>query len=234
MLELRAMKPLLFTTALLLTCAAPIIVRATASDPTLAASAAAAIVPTAPVELFNGRDLDGWEFFHRDNGDAHKIWRVENGLLKCLGKPTGYARTKQAYKDYQVTVEWRFIQPGNTGVCVHMQLPDKVWPRCIECQGMHDKQGDFWLQGGAETKDHHGADHGGRYIPMREPSNEKPVGEWNTFQVICRGDTVKIIVNSKLMNEATECNVSSGFIGLQSEGAELEIRKVTLAPLPRE
>jgi hypothetical protein len=33
------------------------------------------------------------------------------------------------------------------------------------------------------------------------------------------------------MNKLTGCNVSSGFIGLQSEGAELEIRKVYLDPL---
>jgi hypothetical protein len=31
-----------------------------------------------------------------------------------------------------------------------------------------------------------------------------------------------------LMNEATECTVSSGFIGFQSEGAEFEIRKVSV------
>ena len=48
-----------------------------------------------------------------------------------------------------------------------------------------------------------------------------------------RGKTDRLLVNDKLMNEATECNVQSGFIGLQSEGAEIEIRKVTLEPLPR-
>jgi hypothetical protein len=33
------------------------------------------------------------------------------------------------------------------------------------------------------------------------------------------------------MNEATECTLSSGFIGFQSEGADFEIRKVFLDPL---
>jgi hypothetical protein len=42
---------------------------------------------------------------------------------------------------------------------------------------------------------------------------------------------VKAFVNGKLMNETTECTVTSGFIGFQSEGAEFEIRKVFLEPI---
>lgn len=209
--------------------------RATAANATATATKLpAAVTPTAPVELFNGKDFTGWEFCHQKDGDPKQIWSIEHGVMKCTGKPTGYARTAQSYKNYSVTVEWRFTRAGNTGVCVHMQLPDKVWPACIECQGMHDHQGDFWLQGGAEAKDHHGTSRDQRYIPMPKPSAEKPVGEWNTFQVICREATVKIIVNGVVMNETSECSVSEGFIGLQSEGAEMEVRRVLLEPLPKE
>ena len=38
-------------------------------------------------------------------------------------------------------------------------------------------------------------------------------------------------MRNKLMNETTERTVSSGFIGIQSEGAEFEIRKVFLEPV---
>ena len=63
-------------------------------------------------------------------------------------------------------------------------------------------------------------------IRMREPSNEKPIGEWNNYQTICVGSSVEIRVNGKSMNKATGCNISSGFIGRQSEGMEIEIRRV--------
>jgi len=39
--------------------------------------------------------------------------------------------------------------------------------------------------------------------------------------------------NGKLMNEATECNVTSGKICIQSEGGAWECRKVTLEPLKK-
>ena len=41
----------------------------------------------------------------------------------------------------------------------------------------------------------------------------------------------KAIINGKLLNEITECTVSSGFVGIQSEGADFEIRKIYLQPL---
>ena len=132
-----------------------------------------------------------------------------------------------------MTVEWRFVKVApkadNTGVLVHMQLPEKVWPKCVECQGIHDKQGEFWMQGGATCKGHETAET--RHVTTPEASNEKPVGEWNTFQAECAGSNVKVFINGRLMNEAVECNVSSGFIGIQSEGADIEVRKVYLVPL---
>ena len=191
------------------------------------------ITPTSHVELFNGKDFTGWSFFMRTNAAPENTWTVTNGLIHCTGKPNGFARTAQAYRNYKVTVEWRFVKAppraDNTGVMVHMQLPDAVWPRTIECQGQHDKQGEFWMQGGATCKGHDTKET--RHVTSSEPSNEKPVGEWNTFEAECKGDNVKVYINGKLLNEAAECNVSSGFIGLQSEGAEIEVRKVALDPL---
>jgi hypothetical protein len=85
------------------------------------------------------------------------------------------------------------------------------------------------MQGGATCKDHTTKET--RRVKMTVPSNENPVGEWNTFVVECSGSTVKIFNNGKLMNTATDCSLSSGHIGLQSEGADMEVRKVSLDPL---
>ena len=188
-----------------------------------------AITPASHVELFNGKDFSGWAFFMRSNSPPEDSWSITNGLIHCTGRPNGFMRTKDNYHDYVCTVEWRFLKPGNTGVLVDMQLPDNVWPRCVECQGMHDHQGDFWLWGGVAGAEPVNLRKNG--IKMLQPSAEKPVGEWNTYQTVCRTNTVEIIVNGTSMNKLTGCTVSSGFIGLQSEGAELEIRKVYLDPL---
>jgi hypothetical protein len=198
-----------------------------------------AVTPAAPAELFNGKDFSGWTFYERGNTDPANTWSVADGLIKCTGKPTGYARTEKKYHDFKVTIEWRFpatmTKPINTGVCVFMQDRDAntptnlVWGNSIECQGMHDHQGDFWLWGGEKCDQPF--TQGKTGIKMTVPSAEKPAGEWNTFTAICRSNDVEIVVNGTTTGKITGCSHSSGYIGLQSEGGPWEARKVTIEPL---
>lgn len=172
----------------------------------------------------------------RTNADPLATWSITNGIIHCTGKPSGYLRTEKSYHDYQLTVEWRFVKVArradNTGVLVHMQPQEKIWPKCIECQGQYQKQGDFWLHNGAAAAGFPSDGVKSVHAAMTLPPHEKAPGEWGVYQVVARGDTVEITVNGQSMNKITGCNVSSGFIGLQSEGAEIEVRKVYLEPLP--
>jgi hypothetical protein len=184
------------------------------------------ITPAAKVDLFNGKDLSGWVAFPSD--DDHKIWSIKDGILSCVGRPNGYLRTETAYKNYKLTVEWRFTRAGNTGVVVHITGPDRVWPMSIECQGAHLHQGDFWIWSGATVNEPMKQKNG---VIMTTPSAEKPVGEWNTYQVVCKDNTVTIINNGTEMNKVTGANLKSGQLALQCEGAAFEVRKVTIEPL---
>jgi hypothetical protein len=191
------------------------------------------IAPTNRIELFNGKSFEGFTFVSRSSTNApEETWKVTNGVIHCTGQPVGFIRTKKTFRDYKLTLEWRFVKIAprldNTGVLLHMQLPDKVWPACVQIQGKHENMGDLFLMAGAESKEHRGKD-ANTALPKSE-SNEKPVGEWNTVEAICAGNSVKAYVNGKLLNETTECSVTSGFIGIQCEGAELEIQKMVLEP----
>jgi hypothetical protein len=199
----------------------------------LPAFAADAITPKAKTELFNGKDTVGWVVFPEAGKDS---WSIKDGILACVGKPSGFLRTEQSYKQYRFTVEWRFTKTGNTGVVVHMTPPDAVWPKSIECQGMHKNQGDFYfwngatLSGGTELKDKKTGKIRG-YRLGKQADAEKPAGEWNTFTTVCDGNTVTILVNGKEVNKATGTNLSEGFIGLQVEGGAFEVKRCTLEPL---
>jgi hypothetical protein len=197
------------------------------------AFAADAITPSAKTELFNGKDTTGWAVFPEAGKDS---WSINDGILACTGKPNGFLRTTQSYKQYRFTVEWRFTKTGNTGVVVHMTPPDAVWPKSIECQGMHKNQGDFYfwngatLSGGTELKDKKSGKIRG-YRLGKQADAEKPAGEWNTYTTVCDGNTVTILVNGKEVNKATGTNLSEGFIGLQVEGGAFEVKRCTLEPL---
>jgi hypothetical protein len=68
-------------------------------------------------------------------------------------------------------------------------------------------------------------------VALRGAANENAIGEWNKNVTVCASNDVKAVINGKLLNEITECTVSSGFVGIQSEGADFEIRKIELQPI---
>jgi hypothetical protein len=189
------------------------------------------ISPAGKIELFNGRDFSGWTFVSKGtNEPAASIWSVTNGVIQCLGKPYGYARTVKNYRDYKLHAEWRYpAGAGNSGVFLHVNPPDKVWPLCFEAQLLSGSAGEIRLNGGSHIE---GLDAATKAVPHREPSSEKPLGEWNDYDIVCRSNTISVTVNGVLQNEVAGTSVGSGAIGLQAEGKLVEFRNLYLEPLP--
>src|SRR5205807_8653835 len=59
---------------------------------------------------------------------------------------------------------------------------------------------------------------------------EKPVGEWNRLECLCDGNTLRYILNSKVVNEGKNSSHTKGKILFQSEGAEVFFRTIDLRP----
>ena len=59
---------------------------------------------------------------------------------------------------------------------------------------------------------------------------ESPPGEWNRLECIAKGDNLQYFLNGALVNEASACHPSEGRIALQTEGAEMFVRRFELWP----
>ncbi len=201
----------------------------------LLAGFTAATHAAEPQKLFNGKDLDGWSFDVIDTKvPPSAIWSVADGNLVCKGKPPGVIRTKAEYENYELVLEWRWApggKPGNSGLLVHATNPREmfVWPKSIEVQLGTGNAGDFWMIGEKVTVA--GTTPNGRRWMKRQESTENKPGEWNTMRVRCEADKIAVWVNDTLMNEGTGLSATKGAICLQSEGAEIHIRKVELTPI---
>jgi hypothetical protein len=178
--------------------------------------------------LFNGNDLSGWEFFHREEVDPASVWSVSDGILHCKGDPFGYAKTDRQYDGYELHVEWRWPgEPTNSGVFLHLQEEDAIWPVCFEAQMMHGRAGDLIAMGDGDFNER--TDKSRRVVQrLTEESQETPAGAWNTYRVIAKGDSMEVFVNGVLQNKATGLNYTSGRIGLQSEGGPIAFRNIYL------
>jgi Raf kinase inhibitor-like YbhB/YbcL family protein len=124
------------------------------------------------------------------------------------------------------------LSKGNGGMLLRAGGPDKIWPRCIEAQGQYGDVGDIWNIGKFPMKTDPRRTKGRRTLKMHE-SNEKPLGEWNQYEIELDGPDLEIRVNQLLQNAATECWETPGKIGIQSEGANMEYRNVVLIPIMR-
>lgn len=182
--------------------------------------------------LYNGKDLTGLKPFPADAGH----WAAKGEILTTTGKPNGYIRTEKVYQDFKLHVEWRWPgEPTNSGVFLFINGEETAFPRCIEAQLKHQSAGDFVIMNhsGATVKGVRYEDPAKQFIGVKkfQDSTEKPAGQWNTYDIICKGDTIQLFVNNALQNEATKTSDKSGWIGLQSEGGPIEFRNVYLVPL---
>jgi hypothetical protein len=200
--------------------------------------------------LFNGENLDGWHAdipAADDKPDIEPSFIVRDGKLVSKGRPLGHLLTDKTYEDYRLVVEYRFAgKPGNCGVLVHASTPralSGMFPQSIEVQLMNRNAGDFWCiheniavpnmqaRRGGKPEDWGGKRGQRRRIPNLTDDSENPVGQWNTLQIECLGDKVRVWVNGQLVNDGFDATVSEGKIALQAEGSEVEFRKVDLTPI---
>ncbi len=199
------------------------------------AQSADAITPTQRIDLFNGKTLSGWTFVSKDtNSPEAPIWSVtERHDFLSRARPNGYARTLQKYRDYQLHVEWRWPRRSRQQrrVCPRESAGPKSGRLCFEAQlGSPAAPGNCGFNGGSQLSFRFTDPHA-TSIPRQQPSSEKPVGQWNAYDIICRSNTIVIRVNGVLQNAAGGTSVASGAIGLQAEGAPVEFRNIYLTPL---
>ena len=187
-------------------------------------------------ELLNGDNLDNWVIVLPDSVDHSSVFRLEEGNLFVSGISNGYIRTADSFSSYDLHVEWRWTaEPKNSGVLLHASDENKIWPNCIEAQLKSGNAGDFVMMGkGAGITVNDSAyiieSDNTRFLGIKkfEESSENAPGEWNTYEISVRPNSIELRVNGVLQNKGSDPTLTSGHICLQSEGGPLEFRNIWL------
>lgn len=161
------------------------------------------------IELFNGRNLDGW----RENRFAHQPrWEVTDGVLTARGGQ-GYLATQEEFDDFELFAEVRISDSsgghGNSGIYIRCQPHEdrtKEFPPGYEVQCDHN-----------DTRNYTGSIYN---LGAPGASAPKPMardGEWFTMRVLARGDHLQSWVNGE---PAADCRdprkrFARGYILLQ-------------------
>ena len=184
--------------------------------------------------LFNGKDVDGWKFhFGKEDADNDGTFTVEDGILICSGKPSGYMYTEKSYGNYTLQFEFAFKRPeglnsdaefrGNSGCLIHIGERNAlgVWPRSIEVQGANQQMG-LILPIPRDVKCTRTFDKEALARVL------KPVGQFNKVEIEVRGGNMVISINGAVVSTVGDCELTEGPIGFQSEGAETHWKSIRI------
>lgn len=176
-----------------------------------------------------GEDLEGWTRAPIPPGGAlseESQWSLDpkTGVLTCKGDGGHeWLRLDQSLADYIFHVEWRFAPvPGkkgyNSGVYVRNSIDARTWHQA-QCG---DASGGYLF---GETSAAYALTPFNFSKEMKE-RRVKPAGEWNTYELTCKGRNVTLWVNGAVTNEWKGCQVPRGYAGLEAEGWRIEFRNV--------
>ncbi len=150
------------------------------------------------ISLFNGKNLDGWV------NHGEEKWFVEDGELICESGPKaeyGYLSTKNFYKDFELTLEFKQEADGNSGVFIRSTFEGtkvtgwqvEVAPPGKDTGGIYESYGRGWL-----------------IKPDPEKDKALKMGEWNTMKIRVEGSEVTSWLNGVEMVHLKDEKIGKG------------------------
>lgn len=206
-------------------------------------SAAETAVPDGFTSLFNGRDLTGWKIPAGDNGH----WKVVDGVIdydaqsEAPGDKNLYSES--SYGDFILRLEWRIKETPYINPNVPYILPDGTHARDITGKVMRmslpDSDSGIILRGSVKNQVNiwcwpigSGEFYGYRTDPKMSPEvraavtprtqADKPVGEWNSYEITVKGDRVTVVLNNTTVIDQAQLPgmAAQGPVGFQHHGGK--------------
>ncbi len=158
-------------------------------------------LPRKPREevLFNGVDLTGWEAY------GTELWYVDNGELVCESGPEkkyGYLGTRKYYNDFDLSLDFKLISNGNSGVFIRSYIKRDVeisgWqvevaPPGHDTGGIYESYGRGWIARIPDEKE--------TFLEAKD---------WNTLRIKTVGDNVTTWLNGELMTDLNDEKIGQG------------------------
>jgi hypothetical protein len=189
--------------------------------------------------LFDGRSMDQWT-------GATDTYVPENGTITIHPEKGsgGNLYTKKEYSDFDFRFEFKLTPAANNGVGIRAPLQGDAAYTGMEIQILDNDA--------PEYKDLHPYQyHGSIYgvVPAKR-GYLKPVGQWNSEEIIAKGPKIKVILNGTVITDADITNArengtmdgkqhpglkrDKGHIGFLGHGSVVQFRNIRIKDLAGE
>ncbi len=199
--------------------------------------------PAGYKPLFNGTDFAGWMVPEDDNGH----WKIIDGVIDydaaSEGKGDKCLWTEREFGNFTLRVDWRIKETPYINPNVPYILPDGTHARDVHGKeikmALPDSDSGIYLRGNGKYQINiwcwpigSGEMYGVRMDSKMPPEvrsavtprtqADKPVGEWNRFEITVRGKTISVLLNGKKIIPGAEIPglPAHGRIALQHHGGK--------------
>jgi hypothetical protein len=136
---------------------------------------------SAPIQLFNGKDLTGW---HEDKPGASPAWKIESGTLITPGNGPELINNSK-FEDFKLHVEFNCGPESNSGVYLRGRYEVQIETDSV-----------------AEPPSHHTGGVYGFLAPT--PELPRKAAEWQTYDITLVGRMVTVVQNGKTIIDNKE------------------------------
>ena len=203
------------------------------------------------VSLFNGKDLNGWKGLvenpikraqmdaktlaaaqEKADGQMRKDWAVQNGEIVFVGNGFDNLTTVKKYGDIEMLIDWKIFdngkKDGDAGIYLRGTPQVQMWDTSRVKDGAQVGSGGLYNNQINQSK------------PLKVADN--PLGEWNNFRILMKGDRVTVYLNGELVTDnvilenywdRTQAIFAEEQLELQAHGSPVAYRNIYVREIHR-
>ena len=183
-------------------------------------------------DLFNGKDLDGWEI-----KDGQHSYEVIDGTIvgtTIVGQPNGFLSTKTTFANFILELDFLVDDAMNSGVMIRALSKKEYRNGRVHGYQIEIDPSDRAWSGGVYDE----ARRGWLYDLRHNEAARKAFkgGEWNRLHIEAIGSSIRTWLNGVPCANLVDSMTSDGFIGLQvhsnrTGGAQVRWKNIRLLDL---
>ncbi|WP_031526326.1 3-keto-disaccharide hydrolase [Dyadobacter crusticola] len=199
--------------------------------------------------LFDGKSLKGWHSWQSD--EVLPQWKIQDNAIVLTEKGGKDLVTDKEYGDFELELEWKIAEGGNSGIIYHV-IEDKKYccpystgPEIQVLDDVKHPDAKFGKEGNHKS--------GSLYdmLPPNDFKAVKPAGQWNKAKVVIKGgrgeswlngkkvvdfptqgsEWENLVSNSKFKTWEGFGAATKGKIALQDHGDQVSFRNIRIREL---
>jgi hypothetical protein len=148
--------------------------------------------------LFDGKSLSGWKGYMKEA--VPSAWKIEDGAIVLDGS-AGDLVTVKEYGNFELELEWKISEGGNSGIMYHVHEDAKFNTSYLTGPEVQILDNERHPDAKAGKNDNRTAGSLYDMLPPTDPTAYKVAGQWNAIRIVVNNGKAEHYMNGKKIVE---------------------------------